>query len=263
MPWEMCMDWLHFREPVSAWTHGIWFLLAFPASMVLWKAGRGDRIKQISLLVFGLSLIVCFGGSLLYHALRLPPKIIESWFAKADSIGIYLLIAGSITPVAVVVLQGASQTITLLWIWLMVIGGSILRLSPIHVPAAVSTGLYLAMGWAIILSYFQLKQNLPPRALRLAVFGGLLYSVGALFNLLHWPVLWPGVFSAHELLHLFVMAGSLVHFWFMVKVVAPMNRSVASCLVATAGSVRAQAQVNSSAKGNLVMTSRRLPLIDV
>ena len=107
------MDWLHFREPVSAWTHGIWFILAFPACLLLWTAGRGDRIKQISLLVFGLSLIICFGGSVLYHALRLPPQIMEGWFAKADSIGIYLLIAGSITPVAVVVLQGAWRTITL------------------------------------------------------------------------------------------------------------------------------------------------------
>ena len=113
------MDWLHFREPVSAWTHGIWFMLAFPASLILWKAGRGDRIKQISLLVFGLSLIICFGGSLLYHALRLRPQIMEGWFAKADSIGIYLLIAGSITPVAMVVLQGAWRTITLASIWLM------------------------------------------------------------------------------------------------------------------------------------------------
>ena len=238
------MDWLHFREPVSAWTHGIWFLLAFPATLLLWKAGRGDRIKQLSLLVFGLSLITCFGGSLLYHALRLPPKIIESWFAKADSIGIYLLIAGSTTPVAVVVLQGAWRTITLTWIWLMAAGGSVLRFSAINVPPAVSTSLYLAMGWGIILSYFQLKQNLSPRALGLAVLGGLLYSVGALFNLLHWPVLQPGVFAAHELLHLFVMAGSLVHFWFMLKVVAPMERSVAACFIEPVASDRTQLESN-------------------
>jgi hemolysin III len=238
----MFMDWLHFREPVSAWTHGIWFLLAFPASLLLWRAGRGDRIKQISLLIFGLSLIICFAGSVLYHALRLHPQIIEGWFAKADSIGIYLLIAGSITPVAVVVLQGAWRTITLASIWLMAAGGSVVCLSRVHVPAALSTSLYLAMGWGITLSYFQLKQNLPPRALGLAVLGGLLYSAGAVFNLLHWPVLQPGVFAAHELFHLFVMAGSLVHFWFMVKVVAPMERSVETCFIEPVVSEKTQAK---------------------
>src|SRR5947209_4179699 len=150
----MYMDWLHFREPVSAWTHGIWFLLAFPASLLLWKAGRDDRIKQISLLIFGLSLIICFGASVLYHAPRLPPKIVQGWFAKADSIGIYLLIAGSVTPVAVVVLQGAWRTTTLTSIWLLAAAGSVLCLSPITIPKALSTSLYLAMGWGIILSYF-------------------------------------------------------------------------------------------------------------
>ncbi|SRR5260370_3773947 len=227
------MDWLHFREPVSAWTHGIWFILAFPASFLLWKAGRGDRVKQISLLMFGLSLIACYGGSLLYHAVRLPRELTESWFAKADSIGIYLLIAGSITPVALGVLQGAWQTITLASIWLVAAGGIAMCLTHTKIPSALSTGLYLGMGWGIILCYFQLKQNLPPRALQLAILGGLLYSVGAVINLFHWPILRPAVFGAHELFHIFVMAGSLVHFWFMVKVVAPMERLGAICLTGT------------------------------
>ncbi len=218
------MEWLDFREPVSAWTHGIWFILAFPATLLLWKAGRGDRLRQVSLLMFGLSLIACYGGSLLYHAVGLSRALTEGWFAKVDSIGIYLLIAGSITPVALGVLQGAWQTITLASIWLVAAGGIALRLIHGKIPSALSTGLYLGMGWSIILCYFQLRQNLPPRGLRLAILGGLFYSVGAVINLFHWPILRPGTFGAHELFHIFVMAGSSVHFWFILKVVAPMER---------------------------------------
>lgn len=220
------MEWLHFREPVSAWTHGAWFLLAWPASVLLWKAGRGDRLKQISLLIFGLSLASCYAGSLLFHAVRLPPELIQG-FAKADSIGILLLIAGSVTPVAVVVLRGAQQWITLSWIWLLAIGGIALGLANVKIPGALSTSIYIVMGWGICLCYSQLKQNLPPRTFWTALLGGLLYTIGAVINLLHWPVFRPGVFAAHELFHLFVMAGSLAHFWFILKVVAPLERPTA------------------------------------
>jgi hypothetical protein len=90
-----------------------------------------------------------------------------------------------------------------------------------HVPGVVSTSIYLGMGWGILVCRSQLEQSPKPIDLRLAFLGGVLYSVGAMFNLLHWPVLWPGVFAAHELFHLFVMAGSMAHFWFMFSVVAP------------------------------------------
>jgi hypothetical protein len=83
------------------------------------------------------------------------------------------------------------------------------------------------MGWGILVCRSQLEQSPKPIDLRLAFLGGVLYSVGAMFNLLHWPVLWPGVFAAHELFHLFVMAGSLAHFWFMLAVVAPYERALA------------------------------------
>jgi hemolysin III len=217
------MEWLHFREPVSAWTHGIGFVLALPASVLLWQAGRGDRVKQFSFLVFGLSLAACYAGSLLYHAVRLPPELIR-WFATADSIGIYLLIAGSITPFAVVALQGPWQWGTVVTTWMLAGCGCALCLLFSHVPGVVSTSIYLGMGWGILACRSQFEQSPKPIDLRLAFLGGVLYSAGAMFNLLHWPVLWPGVFAAHELFHLFVMAGSLAHFWFMLTVVAPLER---------------------------------------
>jgi hemolysin III len=218
------MAWLVVREPFSSLSHAAWLLLSLPATALLWRLGRGDRLKQFSLLAFGLSLSFCFAGSVLYHSVRLPlPQL--AWFEALDFIGVYLLIAGTVTPVAVVVLRGRWRCGILATVWLMGVSGIGLRLAGVPLTRFVSTGIYLGMGWAVVLSYFELAETLGHRAIRPGVLGGLLYSLGAVLNHLHWPVLFPGVFSAHELWHLFVMAGSLSHFWFMLRVVVPFERA--------------------------------------
>lgn len=221
------MDWLSFREPVNAWTHGAWMLCALPASLALWLRCRGSRMKQFSLLLFSLTLVLCFAGSTLYHGVRLPRAQVELC-ATLDYIGIFLLIAGTVTPVALVVLHGWWRWATLAGAWGLAAFGITLRLTVGDMPPAVSTGLYVAMGWGVLLCYFQLARAVTHRALRSVWVGGLLYTLGALFNLFNWPRLWPGFFGSHELLHLFVMAGSLCHYWFMLTVVAPYRRAASA-----------------------------------
>src|SRR5712692_2222920 len=99
------MNWLILREPVSAWTHGAWAMAALPATLLLWRLCRGDRVKQPSLVIFGVSIVLCFGGSMLYHGVRLPAAQIEIC-RQVDHIGIYVLIAGTVTPAATVLLSG-------------------------------------------------------------------------------------------------------------------------------------------------------------
>src|SRR4051812_43336873 len=99
------MGFFDFHEPVSAWTHGAWLLLSLPATLLLWRESRGDRPKQVSLLVYGLSLACCFAGSLLYHGVTLSEPL-DRLFLTLDYIGIFLLIAGTYTPIAFTVLQG-------------------------------------------------------------------------------------------------------------------------------------------------------------
>jgi hemolysin III len=217
------MEWLDFREPVNAWTHGVWLLLALPAGLILWHGGRGDRVKQASLLVFSLSLAICFAGSTLFHAVRLPAEQVEV-FAALDRVGIYLFIAGTVTPVAVVLLPGRWRLSLLATVWLAAGGGIVLCATSVSLPRSVTTGIFLGMGWGCAACYFVVARLLSHRAMRPMVIGGLCYSTGAICNLLHWPVLIPGVFAAHELFHVFVMAGSLAHFWFMLRVVAPYAR---------------------------------------
>ena len=220
------MNWLPLREPVSAWTHGAWLLLSLPCTLLLWRAGRGDLLKQLGFLAFGLGLVACYAGSTLYHGVRLPARQV-AWFATLDFIGVYLLIAGTVTPVALVVLRGRWRWGLLTSTWLLAAGGIGLRLASAPMSRFVSTAIYLGMGWAVALAYFELVRTLSHRAVLPAVLGGLLYSTGAVLNHANWPPLWPGRFSAHDLFHLFVMAGTLSHFWFLLRVVAPFERRLA------------------------------------
>ncbi|MBV8384924.1 MAG: hemolysin III family protein [Planctomycetaceae bacterium] len=212
------------REPVSAASHGVWLLLSVPAAQRLWRRSAGDRAKQLSLLGYVLCLAFCAAASTLYHAVTVSADR-RAPFLLLDHVGIAALIAGTYTPIAWNLLHGRWRWMTLMVAWLLAASGSLLRLRMSTLPIWLSTGLYLGMGWAAVFFYLEFTRTLSCRALAPIIVGGILYSVGALFNLLRWPVLWPGVFEAHELFHLFVVAGSMAHFNFMFRVVAPYNRA--------------------------------------
>ena len=116
------MHWLHFRDPTNAWTHLVWMLLAIPGTILLWQRARGDRPKHLSLLVFGLGMIACFGFSALYHALPLPSNQLEL-FLTLDHVGIYLLIAASATGIAFTLLRGRWRWAILGGVWLAAVAG--------------------------------------------------------------------------------------------------------------------------------------------
>ena len=94
-----------------------------------------------------------------------------------------------------------------------------------HFSPVLATCVYLGMGWGVVACYFEFAQAVSHRALVPIVVGGLSYSVGAVFNVLHWPVIVPGTFGAHELFHFFVLGGSLAHYLFMLKIVAPFGQA--------------------------------------
>ena len=191
------IDWFNFREPVSSWTHFLWLLLAFPGTWLLWRRSRGDRLKRFGMLVFGLGLALCYGGSWLFHAVRLSPQAIDR-FHTLDLIGIYVLIAGSCTPIALVIMRGAWRLSLMLLLWLFALVGIVICLTPLRMPIEVSTALYLVMGWLGCLTYFELAGRLSHAAVCPLWIGGLLYSIGAVLNVVGWPTIVPGVFEAHE-----------------------------------------------------------------
>jgi hemolysin III len=216
---------LDFREPMNAWSHGLWLLLSIPATVILWRRCEGDGAKRLSLLIFGVSLAICYAGSTLFHAVRLPSPWIDR-FDELDHIGIFILIAGSYTPIAWNQLRGPLRWWTLASAWLVSALGTLLLLICGVFSMFWSTFFYIAMGWGALVCYSQMARFLSHRTLLPLLLGGVVYTLGAVINLAQWPVLWPGVVGAHELFHLLVMAGSLLHFWFMLSVVAPTADAV-------------------------------------
>jgi hemolysin III len=243
------MTWLDFREPVSAWTHFVWMMLTLPATWLLWRLARGSLLKRLGVLIFGTTCALCYAGSWLYHAV---PEAIVGPFHAFDHVAIYLFIAGTVTPIGLVVLRGWWRFTLLSTIWLLALCGVVMRLSA-DLPVQTLTLFYLVMGWIGLLTYFELARQLSHATLRPIWIGGVFYTVGAVINTLHWPVLAPGVFGSHELFHLFVMAGSGWHYYFLlVAVVAhPMK-----------GVVPAPGKLNASLTRRLSATLKPAPAVE-
>jgi hemolysin III len=214
------MNLLDFREPVSAWSHCTGLILALPGATLLWRRSAGDRPKRLSLFIYGSTLAFCYAASTLFHGLRVSDARIGA-LARLDGAGIFALIAGSYTPLAWCLMRGRWRRGTLAVVWSVAAAAMILIAGGSHFSTLLATCLYLGMGWGAVACYFELAQAVSHRALAPIVAGGLFYTIGAVLNLLHWPVLLPGIFGAHELFHMFVLAGSLAHYGFMLKVVVP------------------------------------------
>jgi hemolysin III len=208
---------IELREPVSALTHGFGCLLAVVGTVVLWRRARRGPGPRTSFHVFGVCLIACYGLSSRYHgAIAAEERVLE--LRRFDHIGIYLLIAGTYTPIACGLLEGRWRRLTLVVPWsAAAIGAGVLLVRGL-LPTWASTSIYLALGWGAVLICLELVRRHPHRWIAPILYGGSFYSVGAVINLFKWPEPWPGTFGAHELFHVFVMSGSFCHYLFMLRV---------------------------------------------
>ena len=205
-----------FKDPISGLTHLAGALLALAGTLVLIIPAfrNGETVKAVSFLIFGLSLILLYSASATYHLLRLDEKG-NLILRRIDHMMIYLLIAGTYTPICLVALRGA-------WGWglLSVIGGLavagvILTLFVINTPRWVTVSIYITMGWMALAAFVPLIKALPVGGVIGIVLGGVFYTVGAVVYARKKPDPFPGVFGFHEIWHLFVMAGSLCHYGVM------------------------------------------------
>ena len=213
---------LFIREPANTWTHFAGMLAAIPATAALLRLCRGDRVKFWGMLIYGISLILCFGSSALFHAV--PAEDSEP-FIILDHLAIFILIAGTVTPIGMILLRGWARFVLLAAIWGMAAVGITMRLC-FDSPLAVRTGLYLAMGWIGCSLYFQLVRRLSHAKVVSLWLGGVFYSVGALINLTwtQFPPELSFLFGPHEVFHVFVLAGSACHYYFMIAVMIPYRR---------------------------------------
>ncbi len=212
------------REPVSGLTHpaGAGLGAASTAVLVRQAVGAGSPRRLLAVAVFGCSLVALYAASALYHLLPVSPRGVAR-LRRLDHAMVFVLIAGTYTPFCLLALEGRWRRGLLGAIWGIAAAGIASKARWMDVPIGLSTGVYVAMGWAVVPALPALSRAVPGRGLAWLVAGGAAYSVGALVHALGRPSLRPGVFGAHELWHLFVLAGSACHFWAMLRYVAPLS----------------------------------------
>lgn len=214
----------HFKikDPGSAITHFIGMLMAlFAATPLIIKALRApDFIHVISLTIFIVSMILLYAASTTYHTFDLSPKVNKA-LKKLDHMMIFILIAGSYTPVCMVVIGGRTGYLMLSIVWGVALLGIIFKACWVTCPKWVSSVLYIAMGWICVLAFTQIINALPSAAFNWLLAGGIIYTVGGVIYALKLPIFNSkhSRFGSHEIFHLFVMGGSICHFIMMFQYV--------------------------------------------
>lgn len=207
-------------RPWSAITHGVGALLAIlgTALLLVRASGVGGALRMTVFAIYGASMIALYLASTLYHCIRTSPAGRMN-LRRIDHAAICLLIAGSYTPVCLLSLKGWLGWGMFGIIWALAAAGIALALVWIMAPRWLTAGVYLAMGWLAIFAVYPLSQVLSARGMVLLVLGGVLYTVGGVLYGLKWPGRSNPRFGCHEIFHLFILAGSIVHFLMMYQVI--------------------------------------------
>ena len=208
------------RDPVSSSTHLFTCLWAIFATLLLRRLTRDDYWRRFSVTVFGLSMVILYAASGLFHAVQLPRES-DGFriYQKIDKSAIFGLIAGTCTPIMAILLTGWMRKWMLTGIWLMAFAGvACLWLLP-EAPHSALVGIYLGMGWFGMMGVWQYYKCVGWRGLAWAFAGAAFYTLGAIIELVQWPVLWPGVVGPHEFLHMSDAIGTFCHFVFIMRYV--------------------------------------------
>ena len=200
-----------FREPVSGLTHFSAAVVSLLGLVILLIKGWGDRLQIVAFLIYGTSLVLMFSASAAYHLTNSSNRVI-SILRKLDHTAIYLLIAGTYTPICLLFFDGFWQIGLLSIVWIFAFLGIVVKLFTIHAPRWVTAGIYLVMGWLSILAVGEIVGTLPQGAIIWLVLGGLFYTLGAVIYMTKKMDVKPGIFGFHEVWHIFVILGAFSHF---------------------------------------------------
>ena len=201
----LVQDYDPLEEKMNVWTHAIGAALAVLAMILLVIKGSDLAAGQwFGLWVYGLSMVLLFSGSTLYHMAVTPEK--RAWYKKLDHTAIYYLIAGTYTPFLSIALPTAKAHYLLIALWVIAIIGTLFKLVFIHRFQKISLIAYLVMGWLALLVMDDMQQYLSAQALTYLIIGGLSYTIGALFYAL------KRVRYTHAIWHIFVLIGAGSHF---------------------------------------------------
>ena len=203
------------REPGSALTHFIAMLLALCAAVpLLVRAAVHSGVKSLTAMtVFMISMVLLYAASTIYHSVNCSGRILRI-FRKMDHMMIFILIAGTYTPVCLLTLPKPSGLMLLAAVWGIALVGIFIKGFWITCPKWFSSTIYIAMGWLCVLAMVPLVQTLPTAAFVWLVAGGVIYTIGGVIYALKLPLFNAKhqYFGSHEIFHVFVMAGSLCHY---------------------------------------------------
>ncbi|MGM9922912.1 MAG: hemolysin III family protein [Bacillus sp. (in: firmicutes)] len=205
------------EEIVNAITHGVGAVFSITALvfLIIYAAKYGTAWHVTSFTIYGVTMILLYMSSTLVHSF--PEGKVKDIFEIFDHSAIYLFIAGTYTPFMLVALNGALGWTLFGVVWGIAIGGIIFKYFFVKKFMFISTVLYIAMGWLIVVAWGPLVAVIPPMGINLLVIGGVLYTVGAIFYV------WRGFLFHHAVWHLFVLAGSVAHFFAILYYVTPIK----------------------------------------
>ena len=209
---------LTLREPSNAITHFAAMVLAIlAATPLIMKAVTTSSPKSVTaMIIFIVSMILLYGASALYHSVNFEGEKLKI-FKRIDHMMIFVLIAGSYTPVCLLVLGGSLGLKMLITVWSIAVVGIIIKMFWITCPKWFSSMLYISMGWVCVFSFGEIMESLTLPAFLWLLAGGIIYTIGGVIYALKLQVFNSKFkdFSSHTLFHLFVIAGSICHFIFM------------------------------------------------
>ncbi|MEF9939303.1 MAG: hemolysin III family protein [Clostridium sp.] len=211
------------KDPGSALTHFIAMIGAIiAAAPLLFRASREpDQIHLVALSIFIVSMILLYAASTIYHTLNVS-EAVNKGLRKLDHMMIFILIAGTYTPICLIVLGNHSGYTLLAIVWGIALAGIAINLLWINCPKWFSSVIYIAMGWVCLLALRQILSALSGAAFGWLLAGGIIYTVGGIIYALKLPIFNSKHknFGSHEIFHLFVMGGSFCHYMLMYKYIA-------------------------------------------
>lgn len=206
----------NWREPLSALTHFIALLFIIPIMILLIYKGysKGGLSYAVPFSVFAVSMIALYLASTVYHMTRAKDSTIKL-LKRIDHMMIFVLIAGTYTPICAITLKGNFGTNMLIVVWGVAIAGIVLKIFWITAPRWISTIFYIAMGWLSIFGFVPITNAINIGGVLLLILGGVIYTLGAIVYILKYPKLHFKHFGFHEIFHLFVIGGSACFVLFM------------------------------------------------
>lgn len=207
-------------RPWSAITHGVGVVLGILGAvlLILRAVALGGSLRIAVCAIYGASMIGLYTASTLYHCVNTSVRGRMN-LRRYDHASIYLLIAGSYTPICLLGLKGTLGWTLFGVIWALAAAGIVLSVVWIMAPRWLTAGIYLFMGWMAVFAIYPLSRTLPAQGMALLLAGGLLYTAGGVLYALKWPGRNNPRFGCHEIFHVFILLGSAVHFFLMYHVV--------------------------------------------